>query len=84
MFHFSTLSHYAIYRNTLGLALSFLLYFKIMHATRGYSGLRVILVTNVFSLTGLRFTYPEIKLNVIHCHFSKIQIEKRKIIMEMN
>lgn len=66
MFHFSTLSHYAIYRNTLGIALSVLLYSKIMHAFRGYTEFRVLFMTNVFSLTRLRFTSLEIKLNEIH------------------
>lgn len=85
MFHFNTLPHHSIYRNTLGIALSVLLYFKIMHASRGCSRYRFRFVTNVFSLMRLGFTYLEIKLNVIHWGtlFSKIHVEKGKILIKM-
>lgn len=86
MFHFSALPHYAIYRNTLGIALSVLLYFKTRYASRGYAGFRVKFVTKCVFLkkTELRFTYLEIKQIHKSICFSEILIKKRKTIMEIN
>lgn len=49
-------------------------------------GLEAYLWQNVVPLTVLRFTYLEIQLNVVHwsIYFSKILLEKRKIVVEMN
>ena len=79
--HTNPLNHLQKYPRS---CFSVLLYFKIMHASRGYTGLRVIFMSDVFSLTELGFTYLKIKLNVICCHFFKIHTENTEIIMEMN